>query len=491
MTTRIQQMNGKVAQSVVRKAIVLVVTAIFFATCANSDESAVIRTEKIVSGLARPVFLTSPPGDSTRLFIVEQHTAQIKIVKGRAVLDTPFLNIDNVVIDTGNERGLLGLAFHPLYETNGYFYVQYTNNDGDSVIARFSVSDNPDRADPNSSLIVLTVPQPFANHNGGMIAFGPNDGYLYIGMGDGGSAGDPENRAQNDGELLGKMLRIDVDGELPYGVPPDNPHVGEGDPLDEIWAKGLRNPWRFSFDRGNGDLYIADVGQNTYEEIDFQLSTSNGGENYGWRLMEGMHCFNPPGDCDPGDMTYPIHEYTHVGNPFRCSVTGGYVYRGNAIPDLQGTYFFADFCSDQIWSFRYDGATLTELTDRTSELAPGNGLSLESISSFGEDDTGELYILDLNGEIFKICPEEGCPGTCEGDFDCNGNVDATDVTSFLAYFGRNQFNDPCTNTSPCSGDFNCDSNVDAADTTLFLEDFGRNQFNDPCPLCEVGEWCVY
>jgi glucose/arabinose dehydrogenase len=206
------------------------------------------------------------------------------------------------------------------------------------------------------------------------------------------------------------MLRIDVDGEVPYGIPPDNPHAGVGDPRDEIWAKGLRNPWRFSFDRDNGDLYIADVGQNAYEEIDFQPATSNGGENYGWRLMEGTHCFNPPGDCDPGDLTYPIHEYSHVGNPSRCSsVTGGYVYRGSAIPDLQGTYFFADFCSGRIWSFRYDGATLTELTDRTNELSPGNGLSLGNISSFGEDATGELYLLSLTGEVFKMCPAAGCP----------------------------------------------------------------------------------
>jgi hypothetical protein len=291
--------------------------------------------------------------------------------------------------------------------------------------------------------------------------------------------------------LLGKILRIDVDGVIPYGIPPDNPHVGVGDPLDEIWAKGLRNPWRFSFDRGNGDLYIADVGQNTYEEIDFQPSTSNGGENYGWRLMEGSHCFDPPINCDPGSLVYPIYEYTHDGNPFRCSVTGGYVYRGNAIPDLQGTYFFADFCSDQIWSFRYDGVTLTELTDRTAELAPGNGLSVENISSFGEDGTGELYILDLNGEVFKICPQEGCPEICEVDFTCDGDVDADDVTLFLVDFGRNTFNNPCTNADPCNGDVNCDVNVDAFDVGTFLEDFGRSQFSNPCPACVTGDWCVY
>lgn len=184
------------------------------------------------------------------------------------------------------------------------------------------MSDTPDLADPDSIFIILTIPQPYANHNVGMLAFGPNDGYLYIGMGDGGSAGDPENRAQNDGTLLGKMLRIDVDSASPYGIPPDNPYVGAGDPLDEIWAKGLRNPWRFSFDRRSGDLYIADVGQNTYEEINFQIAADAGGNNYGWQLMEGTHWYNPPIDCDPGTLTYPIYEYTHGGSPFRCSITG-------------------------------------------------------------------------------------------------------------------------------------------------------------------------
>ena len=476
-----------------RKASTLfMVLTIFSLVVSCKDVANGLLTERVASGLSRPVFVTAPPGDTLRLFIVEQFSARIKIRKGDVVLATPFLDINDLVIDSGNERGLLGLAFHPDYVLNGYLFVNYTDNAGNSVIARFTVSSNPDLADPGSSVILLTILQPYANHNGGMMAFGPNDGYLYISMGDGGSSGDPENRAQDDGELLGKMLRIDVDSGPPYGIPPDNPFVGAGDPLDEIWAKGLRNPWRFSFDRMTGDLYIGDVGQNTYEEIDFQPATSVGGENYGWRLKEGDHCFNPPINCDPGGLTNPIHEYTHGGTPFRCSVTGGYVYRGTAIPDFQGTYFFADFCSDQIWSFRYDGVTLTEFTDRTAELAPGGGLSIGNISSFGEDGMGELYIVDLDGEVFKLCPSEGCAGFCEGNFDCDEDQDGTDAAAFKVDFGRSTFVNPCTNQDTCKGDFDCDGDVDGSDAGWFKEDFGRSPFANPCPACEQGvEWCGY
>jgi glucose/arabinose dehydrogenase len=361
-----------------------------------------LTTTRVASGLSSPVFVTSPSGDLERLFIVEQ-PGRIKILTGGEILPAPFLDIVDRV-SFGGERGLLGLAFHPDYDDNGYFYVNYTNNSGNTVISRFDVSADPDLADPSSEYVILTISQPYSNHNGGMIAFGPLDGYLYVGMGDGGSAGDPQNRAQNDGVLLGKLLRIDIDGGDPYAIPPDNPFAGPGDPLDEIWAKGVRNPWRFSFDKLTGDLYIGDVGQNIWEEIDFQPASSPGGENYGWRLMEGNHCYNPPDNCDPGGLTYPIHEYSHGGTPFRCSVTGGYVYRGGSIPDLQGAYFFADYCSNQIWSFRYDGENVVGLTDRTSELAPGNGFSIDDISSFGEDAGGELYIVDLGGEVFKIVP---------------------------------------------------------------------------------------
>ncbi len=386
----------------IRSTIIIPALLLVYFIFMPSISATEITTTRVASGLSSPVFVTSPPGDLQRLFIVEQ-PGIIKILKDEVILPDPFLDI-TARVSFGGERGLLGLAFHPDYDNNDYFYLNYTNNSGNTVISRFDVTGDPDIADDASEFILLTISQPFSNHNGGMIAFGPFDGYLYIGMGDGGSGGDPGNRAQNDGLLLGKMLRIDVDGDDPYGIPPDNPFFGPGDPLDEIWAKGLRNPWRFAFDRLTGDLYIGDVGQNAWEEIDYQPGSSPGGENYGWRLMEGNHCYNPSNDCDPGGLTYPIYEYSHGGSPFRCSVTGGYVYRGSAIPDLQGRYFFADYCSDQIWSFLYDGNNVTELIDRTLELDPGDGLTINDISSFGEDAAGELYIVDLGGEVFKIVP---------------------------------------------------------------------------------------
>jgi glucose/arabinose dehydrogenase len=382
-----------------------------------------LRTVRVASGLSRPVFVTSAPGDAFRLFIVEQKLGQIKILTGGVVLPTPFLDIGSLIASSGNEQGLLGLAFHPNYSSNGYFFVNYTNTLGNTTVARYKVSDDPNQAEPDSQLVILNITQPYANHNGGMLAFGPNDGCLYIGTGDGGAGGDPGNRAQNDGELLGKMLRIDVDGGSPYGIPPDNPFVGTGDPLDEIWAKGFRNPWRFSFDRVARDLFVTDVGESAYEEVDFQPSSSRGGENYGWRLMEGDHCYNPPTDCDPGGLSYPIHEYSHGGDPSRCAVVGGYVYRGESIPGLQGTYFFGDYCSGQIWSFRYDGENLTAFTDRTTELSPASGMSIDQVSSFGEDSAGELYVVDLDGEIYKITYVQGLHLISIVDFDFIPQVD--------------------------------------------------------------------
>jgi glucose/arabinose dehydrogenase len=377
---------------------------------AATSPASAITTERVASGLNRPIFVTAPGGDD-RLFIVEQRGV-IKILETGNVLPVPFLDIDALVpnISGNDERGLLGLAFHPDYAQNGYFYVNYTNNSSDTVVARYSVSGDPNVADAGSALILITIDQPFSNHNGGTVAFSPIDGYLYIGMGDGGSGGDPQNNGQRDNTLLGKLLRLDVDCAAPPCIPPDNPYVGPGDPLDEIWAKGVRNPYRFSFDRATGDMYIGEVGQGTIEEVDFQPAASVGGENYGWRIMEGTLCFDnnvPPGCNDPS-LTPPIHEYTHAGSPFRCSITGGYVYRGNAIPALQGTYFFADWCSNQIWSFRYVGGQVTEFTERTTELVPDVGV-ITNIAGFGEDGSGELYIVDRSststGEVFKIIPE--------------------------------------------------------------------------------------
>jgi glucose/arabinose dehydrogenase len=379
--------------------------------CASwTAQATVLTTTRVASGLELPLFVSSPPQNPGTLFILEQHTGKIKILRNGAVLPTPFLNIQDRVSNSGSERGLLGLAFHPDYSINGYFYVDYTNTAGNTVISRFHVSANPDIADPNSETILLPITQPFSNHNGGMLAFGPFDGYLYIGMGDGGSGGDPGNRAQNDNDLLGKILRIDVDNGPPYGIPPGNPYVGIQGKRAEIWAKGVRNPWRFSFDRQTGDLYIADVGQDAWEEIDFEPASSPGGVNYGWRLMEGEHCYNPSANCDQGGLTYPIHEYSHsIG----CSITGGYIYRGRIMPQVSGTYYFADYCSNQIWSFGYANDSVSNFTERTSELAPGGGLSIGSISSFGEDGYGEIYITDLDGgEIFKIVPRN--PGVIRG-----------------------------------------------------------------------------
>ena len=306
---------------------------VLFLYVAASWGAVAIKAEPVITGLSSPVGITHAGDGSGRLFIVLQG-GRIVIFDGVKILSSPFLDITSVV-SSGGERGLLGLAFHPNYVGNGSFYVNYTNTAGDTVIARYSVSANPNQADPTSADILLTIPQPFSNHNGGQLHFGP-DGYLYIGIGDGGSGGDPQNNGQDLGTLLGKILRIDVDKGPPYAIPPDNPFFGPGDgALDEIWAWGLRNPWRFSFDRLTGDMFIGDVGQNSWEEVDFQPASSAGGENYGWRLMEGNSCYNPATNCNDSTLTLPILVYDHTVG---CSVTGGYRYRGSKNPALDGFY---------------------------------------------------------------------------------------------------------------------------------------------------------
>jgi glucose/arabinose dehydrogenase len=295
---------------------------------------------------------------------------------------------------------VLGLAFHPGYAVNGRFYVQYVDNSFRPCVVRYTVSANPDVADPASAQLVLQL-SPIVDHQGGTLAFGPIDGYLYVAFGDG-QESDPNNLAQDDGSLFGKMLRLDVDSGVPYAIPPTNPFVGPGNPLDEIWAKGFREPFRFSFDRATGDLYLGDVGEWKREELDFQPYWSAGGENYGWRLNEGSLCFDPPTNRSPGGLTRPILQYGHVSSPCTGSVTGGAVYRGSAIPGLPGTYFFADFCTGGIASFRYDGTRITELEDRTSALAPSGGLQINKPTAIGQDAAGELYIVDFDGELYKI-----------------------------------------------------------------------------------------
>ena len=336
-----------------------------------------------VEGLSQPVALENAGDGSGRLFVLEQE-GLIRVIQDGVLQDTPFLDItgDTVI---GSERGLLGLAFHPDYKNNGLFYINFTDANGATVIAEYSVSADPQVADVNTERILLSVPQPYGNHNGGAVVFGP-DGYLYIGMGDGGSGGDPENRSQNLSELLGKILRIDVSGE-PYSVPADNPFVGK-DGADEIWAYGVRNPWRMSFDREQGDLYIADVGQNAFEEVSFQSAESTGGENYGWRIMEGFNCFEK--GCSQEGLTLPILEYPHSEGR---SITGGYVYRGEALPDLVGSYIYGDFVSGRVWLAQRSGEVWT------NDLLQETGLT---VSSFGEDEAGELYLVNYGGSVHRL-----------------------------------------------------------------------------------------
>ncbi len=343
------------------------------------------------SGFNAPVDIACEAG---RLYIVEKRGVIKLLVNQNTTLPTPFLDIDARVNSSANERGLLGLVFHPDYANNGYFYVNYNDAGGDTKISRFSVTNNPDVADPNSELVLMTVNQPFSNHNAGDLNFGP-DGYLYIGMGDGGSGGDPGNRAQNPNELLGKMLRIDVDGGTPYAIPPDNPFILTQGYQNEIWAVGLRNPWRYSFDKLTGDLWIGDVGQNEWEEINFQPASSTGGENYGWRCYEGNATFNTSGCGSTGNYAFPVAVYP---NNFSsgCSLTGGYVYRGGNYPSLYGKYIYCDYCSGNFWYVEPDGN------------GGWNNVFLKKLASynfstFGENETGELYVAGLSdGIIYQL-----------------------------------------------------------------------------------------
>jgi glucose/arabinose dehydrogenase len=352
-----------------------------------------IGADPYITDLVKPVFIT-PAGDGTaRLFIVEQ-AGQILIAENGRVRATPFLDIRDKVNSDGSERGLFSVAFHPDYKNNGIFFVDYTAQpDGATVVERYHVSSDPNVADENSGKTILTFAQPEPNHNGGMLAFGP-DGYLYIGTGDGGGAGDRHGtigNGQSLNTLLGKILRLDVNADT-YQIPPTNPFVTRSDARPEIWAYGLRNPWRFSFDRATGDLYIADVGQNLYEEVDFQPAASRGGENYGWRLMEGNHCFNPAQNCDTGGLVKPIAEYSHE---FGCSITGGYVYRGRAYPGLVGQYIFADYCTGIVWTTARDANGQWQ----TNQV----GKFDDTISSFGQDESGEMFVVGHgNGVIYKL-----------------------------------------------------------------------------------------
>lgn len=359
--------------------------ALVFISCEGQSQTGTIGLQSFASGFSSPVDLEHC-GDS-RLFVVEQDGI-IKILNSNGTVNsTPFLNITSLTNQSG-EQGLLGLAFHPNYASNGLFYINYTRiSDGATVIARYSVNaSDPNLANP-AGTILLTIAQPFSNHNGGTLKFGP-DGYLYIGMGDGGNGGDPGNRAQNIDELLGKMLRIDVNSGAPYGIPPTNPYVGVAG-TDEIWAIGLRNPWKFSFDRQTGDLWIADVGQGLYEEVNRAAPTESG-LNYGWRCYEGNTVYNNTGCPAQNTLKFPLAVTNHADG--FCSITGGYVYRGTQFPNFQGMYFFSDYCKAQIG-----------MSDASGNVTFSPTFSGNNFVSFGEDMSGELYVVSIgNGTIYKI-----------------------------------------------------------------------------------------
>jgi glucose/arabinose dehydrogenase len=364
--------------------------------CSEDGESPIepigdleLRLEVVASGLSSPLYLTAPANDQ-RLFIVTQ-TGQIRIVQNGQLLPTPFLDVASR-ITSGGERGLLSVAFDPAYAANGFFYVYYTDRSGDIVVERYRVSGNANVADPASAKQILVVAHRQAsNHNGGHALFGP-DGMLYIGTGDGGGAGDQQNNGQNRNALLGKLLRIDVSRGDPYAIPPNNPFVGQSGARGEIWAYGLRNPWRIAFDRPGGQLYIADVGQGSIEEVSV-VPAATAGANFGWRIMEGGQCYNPSTNCDRTGLTLPTLTYTHAGGA--CSVTGGIVYRGQRIPELRGHYFYGDYCAGWVRSFRFANGQAADQQDW--ELG-----SVGQILSFGEDAAGEMYLLSSNGRVYRF-----------------------------------------------------------------------------------------
>lgn len=340
-----------------------------------------VALKQVANGFQSPLYLTHAGDDSGRIFVVEKR-GTIAIMRDGRRAQQPFFDITDLVGSSSSEQGLLSVAFHPNYRTNGFFFVNYTDKAGDTVVARYKVSSQPDAADPKSAKVLLKIDQPAANHNGGLVKFGP-DGFLYIGMGDGGRAGDPWGNGQNPKALLGKLLRIDVDNGDPYAIPKDNPFADGKNGLPEIWALGLRNPWRFSFDRADRTLFIADVGQNQYEEINAQPATK-GGLNYGWNVMEAQECFSGR-NCPKQNFVAPVAVYSHDQG---CSVTGGYVYRGKAFPQLAGQYLYGDYCTGRLWSLSRSGTSWQQNSLLQADI---------QLSSFGEDQAGEVYVTDIGG----------------------------------------------------------------------------------------------
>jgi len=424
-------------RSVIRPWMLWVV-AVASTALVQSASAVNLATVTVASGLNRAVYVCSPPGDASRLFIVERRgVIKILDLTTNTVLPTPFLDIDSLVVNfaasSGDERGLLGMAFHPQYESNGYFYVNYINTSaspGDTIIARYTRSaGDPNVADPASAVILKTIDQPQINHNGGCMQFGPDE-KLYIGQGDGGNANDvgtghntTMGNGQYKGTLLGKMLRLDVDIPSPY-IPADNPFVNEAGSLGEIWAFGFRNPWRWSFDRLTGDLYIGDVGQNIWEEVDYVPAGTGAGRNFGWRCMEGLSCFTSPSGsectCGGANLTNPVLVYQHASS--NICVTGGYVYRGTRIPGENGNYFYGDYNSGRVWSFVISGGAAVGNTQRFGTT------TFSGLVSFGEDANGELYMvtgpqqntITNGGLVLKIVP--ACDTAGDINADCVKNI---------------------------------------------------------------------
>jgi glucose/arabinose dehydrogenase len=405
MTLKVSKFQA-LGRSSLLMLLLCAVISLFFSTCrwhrssAGTPSIPQISLVLTAGGFSHPVHITHAGDGSGRLFVVEQG-GLIKIIQNGTALPTPFLDVSSLLKSSAGEQGLLSVAFPPGYgASKQYFYIDYTSVQGvgDTVIARYHTTADSNTADPASGQTLLVVVQPFTNHNGGQLAFG-HDGYLYIGMGDGGGGGDPSNNAQNPLSLLGKILRIDVESQPDgYSAPSSNPFIGIAGYRPEIWALGLRNPWRFSFDRETGDLYIADVGQGSYEEVNMQPALSAGGENYGWNIMEGFHCYNSA-SCNQTGMTLPIAEYGHsLGD---CSVTGGFVYRGQEFSALQGVYIYGDHCSGRIWGLKRAGGALENKLILDSSLL---------ISTFGEDEAGNLYVADHGaGAIYKIIVPPSVP----------------------------------------------------------------------------------
>jgi glucose/arabinose dehydrogenase len=433
---------------------------------AGSDGQS-IRSVAVATGLSWPLFVTSAPGDASRVFVLER-PGRVRVIKDGALQAAPFLDVVSAVTMSA-EGGLLGLAFHPDYAANGRFFVSYTRSKGSaqpliSVVAEYRVSANPDVADPAPVRTLLEILQPYSNHKGGWIGFGPHDGFLYLSFGDGGGDAIANSQDLTD-NLLGKILRIDVNGddfpgddERNYAIPPDNPFVGvAGD--DEILAYGVRNPYRCTFDRETGDLWIADVGDATYEEIDL-VAAGTSGQNFGWGCMEGPGCSAHEWcACADPSLEAPVYWYEHPVNG--CAVVGGPLYRGCAIPVLAGRTFFGDFCTAKIWSFRYAGGGASDLRDHTSELHPAGGITLSFIIGFGEDAAGEMYICDMDGDVFRISPI-GAPAACviPADLDGNGAVDFADLLLLLAAWG------PCA--PACPEDLDGSGAVNFADLLILL-----------------------